>query len=126
MKTIMAWFGAVAALLLGWGALAQACTDARIVAGDGSVLSARSMEFGIPMDSRLVVRPRGISLSSPAPGGAEGLQWKAKYGFIYLDGLHLDAVVDGLNEAGLGIGTLFFPGYASFETVSPEEHAQAL
>ena len=76
---------------------APACTDARIVAQDGAVMSARSMEFGVPMDSRLVVRPRGTALESPAPNGAKGVHWKAKYGFVYLDGLHLDAAVDGLN-----------------------------
>lgn len=103
---------------------APACTDARIVAHDGTVLTARSMEFGVPMDSRLVVRPRGSDLESPAPNGAKGVHWKAKYGFVYLDGLHLDAAVDGLNEAGLGVGVLFFPGYAGYET--PTDNAQAL
>ena len=105
---------------------APACTDARIVAQDGAVLSARSMEFGIPMDSRLVVRPRGTALESPAPEGAKGVRWKAKFGYAYLDGLQLDAVVDGLNEAGLGIGVLFFPGYAGYEKVDPADNAKAL
>jgi choloylglycine hydrolase len=105
---------------------APACTDARIVAQDGAVMTARSMEFGIPMDSRLVVRPRGTALESPAPNGAKGVHWKAKYGFVYLDGLHLDAAVDGLNEAGLGVGVLFFPGYAGYESPAPADNAQAL
>jgi len=103
-----------------------ACTDAYIVAQDGAMMSARSMEFGIPMDSRLVVRPRESAFESPAPNGAKGPHWKGKYGFVYLDGLQLDAAVDGLNEAGLGIGVLFFPGFAGYETVAPADHAKAL
>lgn len=103
-----------------------ACTDARIVAEDNSVMSARSMEFGIPMDSRLVVRPRGSAFESPAPNAANGVKWSAKYGFVFLDGLHIDAAVDGINEAGLGIGVLFFPGFADYETVAPADNAKAL
>ncbi len=105
---------------------ALACTDARIVAEDGSVLTARSMEFGVPLDSRLVIRPRGTRIESPAPTGGKGMSWSAQYGYAYLDGFNLDAVTDGLNEAGLGFGALYLPGETTYETVAPADHAKAL
>jgi len=97
--------------------ITTACTDARIIAKDGSVLSARSMEFGAAMDSRLVVRPQGSVYNSPAPDNAKGINWTGKYGFVYLDGLGIDCVVDGLNETGLGFGALYLPGFAKYEEI---------
>ncbi len=105
---------------------ACACTDARVVAQDGSVVSARSMEFGAALDTRLVVRPRGSELVSPAPDGATGLSWTAKYGYVYMDGFHLDVITDGLNEAGLGFGALYLPGFAGYETISTADNAKAM
>ena len=105
---------------------AMACTDARVVAQDGSVVSARSMEFGAPTDSGLVVRPRGSKLQSPAPSGASGLSWTAKYGYVYLDAFHIDGITDGLNEAGLGFGALYLPGFAGYETIAPPDNAKAM
>jgi len=105
---------------------ALACTDARIVAEDGSVLTARTMEFGPPLESRLVVRPRGTKLVSPAPNDAKGLNWTAKYGYAYMDGFKLDGVTDGLNEAGLGFGALYLPGHTTYETVAPADNAKAV
>src|SRR5271167_2349055 len=104
----------------------EACTDARVVAQDGSVVSARSMEFGAAMDSRVVVRPRGSKLQSPAPGGAKGLHWTARYGYVYMDGFHIDGTTDGLNEAGLGFGALYLPGFAGYETIAPNDNARAM
>lgn len=105
---------------------AFACTDARLVAQDGSVLTARSMEFGAPVNSGLVVSPRGSKLQSDAPGGAKGLGWTAKYGFVYMDGFGLNAACDGLNEAGLGFGGLYLPGFANYETIAPGENSKAV
>jgi choloylglycine hydrolase len=105
---------------------AYACTDVHIAASDGSVLSARSMEFGPPLGSRLVVRPRGSKLESPAPNGANGLGFIAKYGYAYMDGFQIDAVTDGLNEAGLSFGALYLPGFAEYESVSAADNPKAL
>jgi choloylglycine hydrolase len=105
---------------------ALACTDARVIAADGSVVSARSMEFGPALHSRLVVRPRNSRLESPAPNGASGLNWTGKYGYVYMDAFDIDAVTDGLNEAGLGFGALYLPSFAVYEAVAPANNAKAL
>ncbi len=103
-----------------------ACTDARVIAANGTVIAARSMEFGAEMHSRLVVRPRSSQLTSPAPNGARGFSWTGKYGYVYLDAFGIDAVVDGMNEAGLGFGALYLPSFAGYETIAPTDNASAM
>ena len=102
------------------------CTDARIIARDGTIVSARTMEFALPLGSRLVLRPRGSRLTSPAPGGGSGLSWEARFGSCYLDSMGADAASDGLNEAGLGIGALYLPGETEYEQVPADEQSTAL
>ncbi|WP_423393328.1 linear amide C-N hydrolase [Burkholderia sp. LMG 21824] len=104
----------------------EACTDVNIVAQDGSVLSARSMEFGMPMKSRLVIRPRAMHFTSAAPDGKKGITWAGKYGYAYLDALNQDVVVDGMNETGLSVGALYLPGFAAYETIDPTQDKTAL
>ncbi|HMQ68161.1 MAG TPA: choloylglycine hydrolase family protein [Ignavibacteria bacterium] len=113
-------------LIFNSSGLTTACTDARVIAMDGSVLSARSMEFGAAMDSRLVVRPQGMEFKSPAPENSKGTYWTGQYGFVYLDGLGIDCVVDGLNEKGLGFGALYLPGFAKYEEIENSVQENAL
>ena len=51
----------VAAALLAAPPQAHAGTDLRIVAQDGSVLTARSMDFGTPLGTRVAVAARGVA-----------------------------------------------------------------
>ena len=51
---------ALAAIVLGAGS-AEACTGIRLIAKDGSVIYARTMEFGIDMHSQVMVLPRIVS-----------------------------------------------------------------
>ena len=39
-----------------------------------------------------------------------GLQWTVKYGYVGMNVRKLSSVVDGLNERGLSVGTLWLPG----------------
>lgn len=104
----------------------NACTDARVIAKDGSVVTARSLEFGADMGSRLVIKPQGSKIESPAPGNATGFTCISKYGFVYLDGFDIDCAVDGLNEAGLGFGALYLPGFAKYEIIEPSKNNSAV
>ena len=62
-------FAAVAALSLAILAPAQtsACTTFRIRAQDGAILIGRSMELGMPLDSQVMIVPRGLTLSATTP-----------------------------------------------------------
>jgi choloylglycine hydrolase len=104
-----------AAVALNIPAPAVACTAFQIKANDGAQIYFRSMEFGYPFNSKVLVVPRGTEFTGSAPGGKPGKKWTAKYGFV---GLNADIaptlVADGQNEKGLAIGVLYLPGFAQY------------
>jgi choloylglycine hydrolase len=103
-----------------------ACTSFRLVANDGTVMIARSMEFAEPMNSSIIATSRGQDFHISAPNGDAGLSWKAKYNYIFLDGLGLGVPIDGMNEAGLSFEALLFPDEADYQTVPQGQEKQAL
>jgi choloylglycine hydrolase len=97
---------------------AAACTDFQVKATDGSVVIARSMEFAIDLKSEVVVFPRGLSYTSLNEKGVKGISWTSKYGFLAVDAFgEQEAIMDGMNEAGLSIEFLWFPGSVYQEAV---------
>lgn len=92
-----------------------ACTAFQLKSNDGAQIYFRSMEFGYPFNSKMLVVPRGTEFTGSAPGGKPGKKWTAKYGFV---GLNVDiaptVVADGQNEKGLAIGMLYLPGFAQY------------
>jgi choloylglycine hydrolase len=106
--------------------LVLACTDFRIKAADGTVMVTRSLEFAEAFQSNLRSSPRNRVFDSVAPDGKAGFTWKGKYGYVYLDGLNVDTVVDGMNEAGLSFEELYLPGLAEYQTVTADQDAKAL
>nr|BDT38513.1 linear amide C-N hydrolase [Myxococcus sp. MH1] len=87
------------------------CTDFLVVASDKSVVNGRSMEFGVDLDSKLLVRAPGSRFASPSPSGlTNGLSWTSKYGYVGLTGKgDVPFIVDGLNTEGLSTGCLWLP-----------------
>ncbi len=94
-----------------------ACTGIMLKADDGTIIRARTMEFGSTLESDIIVAPRGYHFAA-AEGAPEGLQWTSKYAFVATNPLGLPAAVDGVNEMGLSGGIFYFPGYASFPAPS--------
>ncbi len=92
----------------------QACTGIRLIAEDGTVIHARTMEFAIDIHSDVMMIPRGYSRTGTTPDGKEGLKWKAKYASVGLNGVGLPVLFDGLNEKGLAAGTFYFPTSAGY------------
>ena len=103
---------AAAALLL--STAAEACTGIRLIAQDGSVIHARTLEFGIDLDSSILMIPRGYARTGTTPDGKPGLTWKTKYASVGANGAGLPILLDGLNEKGLATGTFYFPGTAGY------------
>ena len=104
----------------------RACTEARIKAGDGSVVVGRSMEFAQALGSNVVVQPRGQERVSTLPDGKDGIKWTSKYGVMYLDGFGIDIAVDGMNESGLSLGALFFPGEAQYQDMKGARRSRTM
>jgi choloylglycine hydrolase len=103
-----------------------ACTDFRLKAKDDTVLITRTMEFAIPMNSSLCSSPIDTSVENTAPDGKPGMLWKTKYGFVYLNGMGINHVIDGMNTEGLSVEALFLPGETTYQTVPAEKDAEAI
>ena len=104
----------------------QACTDFKLTATDGTLLITRSMEFGQDLQSNVRSSPRGRVFSSTTLNNKPGLSWKAKYGYIYVDGFNIDASFDGMNETGLTFEYLYLPGETDYQTIPVGKDAQAV
>jgi choloylglycine hydrolase len=106
---------------------AYSCMSFQVTAKDGSVFIGRTMEFGVDSNWKISVVPRNMEFTSPAPDGKKGLTWKTKYGYVGVVGWGIDAMVsDGLNEAGLSFGGLWFETDVKYQDVGPGEQDRAL
>ena len=114
------------AMLLLSQAPAGACTAIRLTAGDSGVVVGRTMEFGVDVQSDIVVVPAGSKLTSSLPDKAQGIQYTNKYGIVGANFMNKHMVVDGMNEKGLYVGALYLPGYASYPEGTPENAAKSM
>jgi len=104
-------FGLCLAVLILAYAHAWACTDFQVESEDNGIVIGRSMEFALEIGSDIVTFPRGEENVSMTPEGDKGVSWKSKYGLLGINALGLKrAVIDGLNEVGLAVEFLWFPG----------------
>ena len=103
----------------------EACTGIKLTAKDGKIVTGRTLEFGVVVDTSAVVIPRGYQLTGTTPQG-KGLTYTTKYGVVGAIAFSNPAVMDGMNEKGLVVGTFYFPGYAGYSTITSENQAKAL
>jgi len=106
--------------------LSFACTGIRLTAEDGSVIYARTLEFGAKLDSEVLFLPRDYAFTGTTASGRGGLTWQSKYAALGLNGLGYDVLVDGINEKGLAAGAFYMPGYAAYEQILPDEESGAI
>jgi choloylglycine hydrolase len=105
---------------------AVACTGIRIVAKDGAVIYARTVEFGVVLPPTILAIPPGTDLAG-ALGSKTGLKWSAKYSALGVGSAAFKNVIaDGLNEKGLGAGLFYHPGYAQYADAKPDEQAKSI
>ena len=95
---------------------AVACTGIRLIAKDGSVVVARTLEFGADLESKVGVYPAGTTFVGTLPNNGTGITFKSKYGMVGANAFGLPVIVDGLNDHGLYVGEFFFPGSAQLPT----------
>ncbi|MBA3721113.1 MAG: choloylglycine hydrolase family protein [Parachlamydiaceae bacterium] len=103
----------------------EACTGIKLIQKDGSIIHGRTLEFGVVVDTSVVVIPRGFEFKGTTPKGP-GLAYKAKYasvGSIAFDDM---AIMDGINEKGLSVGTFYFPGFAGYSEITSENQSKGL
>lgn len=116
----------IPAAALAFAPMAQACTGIRLVAKDGGVVAARTLEFGFDLHSDVMVIPAGTALTGTLPDGGKGISYKTKYGLIGANAEGMTAIVDGINDQGLYVGLFYFPGYASYADATKDNAARAM
>lgn len=95
---------------------AEACTAFQLRSQDNAKVYCRSMEFGLALDSHLLIVPRQTEFTGTAPNNQTGMKWKAKYGHVGMNqSMDRRLVSDGMNEKGFVVGALYLPGYAQYE-----------
>lgn len=125
-RQVLAAFASCALLLsLGFQS-ARACTGIRLVAADGAVVYARTLEFAVDINSEVIMVPRGYARMGSTPDGKAGLKWKAKYASLGANGLGMPLIFDGLNEKGLAVGLFYFPTTAGYMPYSGGEAAKTI
>jgi choloylglycine hydrolase len=106
---------------------AVGCTSLVFQAQDGTAVYARTMEWGASdLKSELVLVPRGMAFKSAIGENKTGMEWKNHYGFVGVNAAGLPYATDGMNEAGLTVGVLFYPGFAEFQEPSAAQQAATI
>ncbi len=81
------------------------------VAGDGSVVAGRSMEFPMGLPTQLAVLPADFSGRGSTGDGTRQRTWTAGLGVVGMGGFgRAHWLVDGMNTAGVSAHLLYMPG----------------
>lgn len=84
------------------------------------------MEFNVDLQGTLRTKPRGELFTTVGPKGTPGLSWKSKFGYLFIDSVNQNKVVDGMNEKGLSFGALYLPGDAVYQNIPKGKENKAL
>lgn len=103
----------------------QACTGIKLAAKDGSIIHGRTLEFGVDIDLSIVFVPRDYPFVSKTSKGP-GLTYQSKYASLGAIAFNELAILDGINEKGLAVGTFYFPGFARYTSTTSENQSKSL
>lgn len=92
-----------AGMLLG-ASIADACTRIVYLGENDRIITARSMDWKVDVESNLWVFPRGMERSGMA--GENSIKWTSKYGSVITSGFDI-STTDGINEKGLAANLLW-------------------
>ncbi len=106
----------------------KACTGITLKTVSGQTVTARTIEWaGEDLESRYTIVPRGFTQQSYTPKGTKnGMEFKAKYGYVGLAVQQAEFVMEGINEAGLAAGLFYFPDYGEYVEYDEEENDKTL
>lgn len=106
---------------------AKACTHITLKGTDGTIVSARTLEWEtFDLNMNFTVIPRNTQFTSfPMPDKKAGISWKGKYGMVGNDILNL-TLADVMNEKGLTVLMLYFPGTAEYQVYDPDKSAESI
>ncbi|QUG73526.1 linear amide C-N hydrolase (plasmid) [Erwinia sp. E602] len=115
------FFSTITAVMLSAGitvSTAEACTRLVYLGASQQVITARSMDWKVDVNTSLWVFPRGMQRSGEA--GANSIKWTSKYGSVIASGYDI-STTDGMNEAGLVANVLWLveSSYPTYDDKKP-------
>ncbi|RDJ27088.1 linear amide C-N hydrolase [Bosea caraganae] len=103
------------------------CTSLVFKAADGTGIYARTMEWGASdLKSEMVLIPRKTTQSSVLGTDKTGISWSNVYGYVGINPAGYPYATDGMNETGLTVGALFYPGFAEYQQPEAAEQSKTL
>lgn len=105
------------------------CTSFTITSTNGDVVYGRTLEFTLPMRSQISVIPKGIDLTATGLAGEFGVGgriWRTTHAAVGMNGVGLDMILDGVNDAGLIVACFNFPVSAEYVTITAEQESSAI
>jgi choloylglycine hydrolase len=113
-KKLIVAVAITAAVLLGLPQKLDACTRVVYKGLNNTIITARSMDFTIPIPSNLWLFPRGMERDGST--GKNTVKWTSKHGSMTTSAWDI-AVSDGMNEKGLVANMLWLVSskYPEFE-----------
>ncbi len=103
-----------------------ACTGISLNAKDGAMIRGRTMEFGFPLSSNVIVVPSGTAMTGTLPDGKQGIAYTTKYAMVGANAAGQTAIMDGMNDQGLSFGLFYFPGFAEYPAVTAANAGKAM
>ena len=93
------------------------CTEVRVTSKDNSVVIGRSMEHMLDPESHIIVEPMGYSHTAlmKAEKCKKPITWEHKHTVAYMNALNMPIILGGMNNAGLSVSALMFPGFAKYQ-----------
>ena len=103
--------------------VAWACTGIMLTGDDGSIVRARTAEWGpFDLETKINIIPPGyLYRAGEMPDGKQGASWEGRYGLVGISMLDHGAPADGINEAGLTAGLFYLPGYTEYQEYLPDQ-----
>lgn len=124
LKNLAASLAFVASLNLSLAPV-MACTAVEVNASDGTVIAGRTMEWAFDMQWALVNLPKGTPLTMTATPALKlpPVSIASKYSVVGIKPgiIPGDTILEGQNEAGLGMSGNFLPGFTEYQTVAPQD-----
>ena len=128
VKVVLKIVALTGVVLISGAPIAWACTGIMLTGTDGSIIRARTAEWGpFDLETKINVIPRGYTYrSGEMPDGKQGATWKGRYGMVGISMLDHGAPADGINEAGLTAGLFYLPGYTEYQEYLPKQAGKTI
>jgi penicillin V acylase-like amidase (Ntn superfamily) len=119
-KAMLVALSVCAAIL--WSLPSTACTRVVYQGPNGTILTARSMDWKGDIPANLWIFPRGIDRNGES--GSNTVTWKSKYGSLVTSSWDL-ASSDGMNEKGL-VGNLLWLAESTYPAIDKNSKTKSL